>query len=138
MISEIDVLSTLLRKKLRILLIYAIILIKEGGEKMTVMEEMGKRIKFLRVRKGYSQEDLALKTGYTNKAAISKIEKGERGVRTELVPKFADVLGVSVAYLLYGKEDEQVSLDDMDLLRAFWKAPPHIQKLIRQMLDISP
>lgn len=102
------------------------------------MEEIGKRIKYLRKRKGFSQEDLALKIGYTSKAAISKIEKGERGVRTELVPKLADVLNVSVAYLMFGKEDDEISLDDMDLLRAFWKAPPHIQKLIRQMLDLSP
>ena len=106
---------------------------------MTDMKEMGKRIKFLRMRKGFTQETLALKTGYSNKATISKIEKGEREIRMELVPKFADVLGVSISYLLFGKEDDdKVTLDDMELLRAFWKAPPHIQRLIKQMLDISP
>lgn len=101
--------------------------------------EFSKRVRYLRMRKGYSQEQLAKALGLKNRDSVSKIELGKQDVSTKQIEQLADILEVSISYLLYGQEDkDSVTLDDMDLLRAFWKAPPHIQKLIRQMLDISP
>ena len=41
-------------------------------------ETMYDRIKRLRIEKEMSQEELALKCGYTSRSTINKIEKGER------------------------------------------------------------
>lgn len=101
--------------------------------------EFAKRVRFLRIRKGLSQDQLAKALGLKNRDSVSKIELGKQDVSTKQIERLADVLEVSIPYLIFGEEDkDSISLDDMDLLRAFWKAPPHIQKLIRQMLDLSP
>ena len=46
---------------------------------------------------------------------VSKIEKGERGIKASMVPLIADVFDVSVPYLLYGQIDkEEITLEDRD------------------------
>lgn len=102
---------------------------------MDIEKELGKRVKFLRVRKGWTQDQLAEKLGYTSRAMVSKIEKGERGIKASMVPLIADVFDVSVPYLLYGQIDkEEITLEDMELLKAYYRAPPHIQRAIKEML----
>ena len=99
---------------------------------MDIEKELGMRVKFLRVRKGWTQDQLAEKLGYTSRAMVSKIEKGERGIKASMVPLIADV---SVPYLLYGQIDkEEITLEDMELLKAYYRAPPHIQRAIKEML----
>ena len=90
---------------------------------MDIEKELGMRVKFLRVRKGWTQDQLAEKLGYTSRAMVSKIEKGERGIKASMVPLIADVFDVSVPYL-----------EDMELLKAYYRAPPHIQRAIKEML----
>ena len=54
-------------------------------------ETMYDRIKRLRIEKNMSQEELALKSGYTSRSTINKIEKGERNITGDkiqaIVPK---------------------------------------------------
>ncbi len=64
------------------------------------------RIKQLRTEKHMSQLDLARAVGYKGRSAISKVENGERDISQSMIEKYAKVLGVSPAYLLYGKESE--------------------------------
>lgn len=64
------------------------------------------RIKQLRIAKNMSQLDLARAVGYKGRSAISKVEKGERDISQSMIEKYARVLGVSPAYLLYGEESE--------------------------------
>ena len=49
-------------------------------DKKTINDNVGKRIRELRQARGMTQLDLAQKIGLTSKAAISKIEHGERQV----------------------------------------------------------
>lgn len=70
---------------------------------MTVHE----RLRKLRIERGMSQEELALKVGYDGRSAISKAEKGERGISHAMLIKYADALEVSPTYLLTGKEAEE-------------------------------
>lgn len=62
--------------------------------------EMGKKIKDLRLKKGYSQEELAKKMGYTSRSTINKIEKGLVDIPQSKITDFASVLDTTPLYLL--------------------------------------
>lgn len=68
------------------------------------------RIKQLRTSQGMSQYDLAKKVGYEGRSAISKVENGERDISQSMISKYADALGVSPAYLLYGDDVENTPI----------------------------
>lgn len=72
------------------------------------------RIKSLRVSKGMSQYDLALKVGYKGRSAISKVEKGERDISQSMIVKYAEALGVTPTYLLYGNEEQETPVTEKD------------------------
>ncbi|MBQ1847285.1 MAG: helix-turn-helix domain-containing protein [Clostridia bacterium] len=61
------------------------------------------RIKQLRIEKRMSQDELAAKVGYQGRSAISKVESGARDISQSMIKKYADALGVSPEYLLYGE-----------------------------------
>lgn len=97
--------------------------------------DLSKRIRFLRVRKGMTQEQLASAMGLKNRDSISKIELGKQDISTQQISLLADIFDVSVPYLLYGQVDkEEITLEDMELLKAYYRAPPHIQRAIKEML----
>ncbi len=60
---------------------------------------VGDNIKRIRISLGMTQEELAVKTGYT-RAGISRIENNERDIATPKVKIFADALGVSPSILM--------------------------------------
>lgn len=97
--------------------------------------DVAKRIRFLRVRKGMTQEQLASAMGLKNRDSISKIELGKQDVSTQQLSLLADIFDVSVPYLLFGQVDkEQLTLEDMEMIKAYYRAPPHIQRAIKEML----
>ena len=65
-------------------------------------ETMYDRIKRLRIEKNMSQEELALKSGYTSRSTINKIEKGERNITGDKIQAIAQALGVKPSYLMDG------------------------------------
>ena len=70
-----------------------------------------------------------------NRDSISKIELGNQDISTQQISLLADIFDVSVPYLLYGQIDkEEITLEDMELLKAYYRAPPHIQRAIKEML----
>ena len=66
---------------------------------------IGERIKLKRMEKGWSQRELCKRMGYSNHSTIGKIEAGKVDIPQSKVGKFAEVLGVSVAYIM-GWEEE--------------------------------
>ncbi len=70
---------------------------------MTIYE----RIKALRIQQGMSQYDLARKVGYEGRSAISKVENGDRDISQSMIVKYANALGVTPTYLLYGEDKEE-------------------------------
>lgn len=66
------------------------------------MNTMYDRIKMLRLQNGLTQLEASQKLGYTSPSTISRIEKGEIDLPQSKIQAFADLLGVSVTYLLYG------------------------------------
>lgn len=54
----------------------------------------------LRKQKGWSQDTLAQKAGYTDRSMISKIEKGCVDLQRSQLIKFAEVLGTTASELI--------------------------------------
>jgi len=68
-------------------------------------EGIGKRIKFMRKHKGYTQEKLARLANVTQ-SYISAIESGCRLPNVEVLSDIARVLDVSVDYILNGENPQ--------------------------------
>ena len=66
--------------------------------------EIGEKIKQRRLELGWSQRDLASKMGYNNNSTITRIEAGTVDIPQSRVVQFANVLGVSIAYLMDWEE----------------------------------
>lgn len=64
-----------------------------------IKKQLGQKIKDLRLRAGYSQEELAGKAGL-HRTYMSDIERGERNVSVENIKKIADALSVDPSELL--------------------------------------
>jgi transcriptional regulator with XRE-family HTH domain len=64
-----------------------------------IKKQLGQRIKELRLKAGYSQEELAAKAGL-HRTYMSDIERGERNVSVENIEKIAKALGVKSSDLL--------------------------------------
>ena len=75
-------------------------MVAEGGDYMTI----GDRIRQRRNELEWSQRDLAAKMGYNNNSTITRIENGKVDIPQSRIIQFADVLGVSVAYLMGWEE----------------------------------
>ena len=67
---------------------------------MLTKDELGKKIRDLRVRKSISQGKLARGIGLKTHAAVSDIERGKTSVSVEQLDAIAQVLGVSVNDIL--------------------------------------
>lgn len=101
---------------------------------MTIYE----RIKSLREALGMSQDELARKVGYKGRSAISKVESGSRDISQSMIEKYANALGVSPTFLLYGTEtntheDPQDDLYNM-ITRLDIVDRAEIRGIVRQML----
>jgi transcriptional regulator with XRE-family HTH domain len=66
---------------------------------MDIKKKFGKKVKLLRVEKGWSQEKLAL-TADLDRTYIPSIEKGERNVSITVIEKIANALDVEIIELL--------------------------------------
>ena len=79
------------------------------------MYEIYLNIKKLRQERGWSQEDLAKKMGYSGKSMISRIENGKINLQQSQIMMFAKVFGVD-AGVLFGNdgltEDAQNNNDE--------------------------
>lgn len=70
-------------------------------------ETMGGRIRALRIRKGWSQEELGFRIGVSSKATISMYENDRRSPDISVLPELARVLDTDIDYLVTGREEEE-------------------------------
>lgn len=89
--------------------------------------ELYKRIKELREDRHMSQEELALKTGYTSRTSIAKIEAGKIDLPQSKIVLFAKALGTTVSYLM-GWEDKAPA-DDYSKIPNVLPLPKVIKKV---------
>lgn len=77
-----------------------------------MIENLGERVRALRMSQHLSQTELSKRIGVTN-ALISAIEKGERSPSLETLIKLARQFKVSTDYLLGIKSKEPINLDGL-------------------------
>lgn len=71
----------------------------------SIMLEMGERIRQARIEKGYQSKDMALFLDMS-KDNYSRIENGQQLCTTKNLYKIAQVLDVSIDYLLFNAEED--------------------------------
>ena len=67
------------------------------------MQEIADRIRETRIQRGLTQEQLAVKLGYTSRSSITKIEKNTYEIGLETAKSIAKALDVSPEYLIFGE-----------------------------------
>ncbi|HLW53268.1 MAG TPA: helix-turn-helix transcriptional regulator [Candidatus Angelobacter sp.] len=72
-------------------------------EAIAVRKRIGKKARSLRQARGWSQETLALETGF-GRSFMSNIENGQKDIRLSTLVKLATVLNVDVRKL-FGDQD---------------------------------
>lgn len=107
--------------------------IKKGWNEM----EFSERLKELRIKRGYSQYDLAKKLG-VSKSTISMMEVGSRQPSIEMMEALCDFFNVSMDYLR-GKEDVSFyyfTPDQSDLLMKL-SADDELYALVEKVVNGS-
>jgi len=82
-------------------------------EKKLVLDpdSIGKRLKDMRRKKGYSQEYLAV-AWHCKRESISKYEKGVNLITVDRLVNYMETFGKSAEYILFGEEEGKESLQD--------------------------
>ena len=94
---------------------------------------IGDRIREKRMERRWSQRDLAAKMNYSNHSTIGKIESGKVDIPQSRIVQFAEVLGVTPAYLM-GWEQEPEDLADV---AANVLLDADLLKMVEQYLRLS-
>lgn len=100
---------------------------------------IGKQIKNRRLELNLSQDELAKRTGYSDRTAISKIEAGLRDIPQSKISVFAEALSTTPAYLL-GFLDPSAGLTTQQtqlLVDRFEASSEDVQKAICLLLGID-
>jgi transcriptional regulator with XRE-family HTH domain len=71
---------------------------------MNPQENFGKKIKYYRTQKGFSQEELAFKAGL-DRTYIASVENGKRNVSIQTIKKFLDALELTFSEFFRDFED---------------------------------
>lgn len=83
--------------------------------------DIGKRIIFLREKKGWSQRELARRVNL-NPSVMNRIEQSERPIKDKELAKIADVLDVTTDYLLGRTNDPKLTeKDEKDIAKRLEK-----------------
>ena len=79
--------------------------------------EFGKRVKELRVSKGFSRLSLCKKIGCISHTALSNYENGLRTPNIEILIKLAEGLDTDLNYLILGKQMNLYDYSDYRLIK---------------------
>ena len=100
-------------------------------------------LKDLRLKAGYTQQEVADMIGVT-KATISKLENGQRSMRSPYIEKLSSIYNVEPFYILFGRssqefnnqlEKERKKTEEVE--RLYWESIllPKSAKKIKVLLD---
>lgn len=94
------------------------------------------RIKKLRVENNMTQDELAEKTGYADKTAISHIESGKRNISQSKIVAFAKALNTTTSYLMDGIEEDipDIAPGIAEIIDLFSRATPEQQIAVLNLL----
>lgn len=71
---------------------------------------IGTKIKNRRIELGLTQEELAIRLGYTSRSTINKVELGKNDVTQSKVVEYAKALETTPAYLMGWEDDEKLKI----------------------------
>lgn len=80
---------------------------------------VGERIKQKRLEKGWTQDDLRIKLGYTSRGTVHHIETGRNDITASRLKQIADVLGTTPSELL--GYDEPLADDELSMIEDICK-----------------
>lgn len=96
-------------------------------------------IKMLRIKHKISQGELAKKVGYSDRSSIAKIESGNVDLTESKIKTFANVFGVSPAYLL-GMTDAPAPQKDErieTIIKLLRQLPPDRQDYLIGLIEFE-
>ena len=106
------------------------------------MLKLYQNIKDLRCKLGLSQEELARKTGYTDRSSIAKIEAGRVDLTQSKIAAFAEALGVTPAYLMGWEDSKQPDVitslytpAEQELIKKYRLLPDKDKQTVDGLLD---
>lgn len=104
--------------------------------KLTIMSDIshtGSRIRASRRDRGFTQDEFAGLVG-VSRSAVAQWETGRAGQDTENLGRIADVLGVTVEYLMHGDDRRATAEvgqgDERALLRLYRECAPEDRQLL--------
>lgn len=105
-------------------------------EKKAFMAAMGWRVRSRREYLKMSQEELAIRLNYKNKASISRIEAGLNEIPQSKMKSFALALDTTVEYLMGWDKPSVDSLtqEELEIIRCFRAADERDKNTIRNIL----
>lgn len=98
------------------------------------METIGERIKIAREAAGMTQEQLGKMLGVAG-VSVMRYEKNTRQPRMERLREIADVLGVTVGYLL---GNEKIGVRELDEISQIYAVKKHEVTEIEKFLGLTP
>ena len=94
---------------------------------------IGQRIKARRQKLQLSQRELAARLGYTDHTTLTRIEADKVDLPQSRIEKIAEVLGVSIGYLMGWDEQPE----DLGALAANVLKDPALLKLVQDFLTLD-
>lgn len=98
------------------------------------------RVRLRREALGLSQEELALRMGYSSRTSINKIENG-RPCSQKIIARLSEALNVSIPYLMGWEDEEKPTVQDDGLSEEMQELIDSIKKLpedkIRMLLQVA-
>ena len=94
---------------------------------------IGKRIKARRQELKLSQRELAARLGYNDHTTLTRIEADKVDLPQSRIEKIAEVLGVSIGYLMGWEEQPE----DLGALAANVLRDPALLKLVQEFMTLD-
>ena len=101
------------------------------------MLKLYENIKRHRKLAGFTQEEMARRTGYTDRSSIARIEKGEIDLPQSKIKQFADAFGITPGELMGWDEKPTEELQDMGALAARLILDPDAMEMAREYMQLS-
>ena len=106
--------------------------------------QISQRIRSKREELGMSQEELAKRIGYSNRASINKIENDVSKLTTDKIEAIAKAFGVTPSWLMWGNEETDTSKEidptlatqDAELLTIFHQLSANDKKRLVEMAKL--
>lgn len=93
-----------------------------------------RRIKDCIKKSNLTQKEICAKLGISEDSMVRYL-KGTSQFKLDMLIELSEILRISLCYMLTGKEAENLTPEEQQLLEAYRNAEPDMRKAARKMLD---